>query len=116
MFTPDSLDWPSSVPVVTVVTAGARDTLLVLSDDRHLARALRLDEMFRLKALPITVSVPSGLSIGAVGFVPYLRLPVQISTAVLEPIRPQPDEDAAALANRITGLMQDRCRDAAKTA
>lgn len=98
----------ADVPVVPIVTAGAGDTLFVLSDGRHLARALRLDEMFRLKALPITVSVPWGLSIGAVGFVPYLPLPVPISTAVLEPMRPQPDENATAFAARITDTMQDR--------
>lgn len=96
----------AGVPVVPIVTAGAGDTLLVLSDGQRLAQALQLDQLARVKALPISVSVPWGLSIGAVGFLPYIPLPVKITTAVLEPMLPQEREDADAFAARIIDTMQ----------
>jgi 1-acyl-sn-glycerol-3-phosphate acyltransferase len=46
------------VPVVPIVTAGASDSLFVVTDGQQLARRLRLDRHLRLKALPISVSIP----------------------------------------------------------
>lgn len=50
------------VPVVPVVTAGAGESLLVLSDGQRLAKALRLPQLLRVKALPVSLSFPWGLT------------------------------------------------------
>ena len=95
------------VSVVPIVTAGAGESLLVLSDGQRLARALRLDELLRVKALPTSLSLPWGLNTGAVGMLPYLPLPSKLHTRVLAATTARPDEDAKAYAERIHTLMQD---------
>ncbi|XBB66451.1 1-acyl-sn-glycerol-3-phosphate acyltransferase [Nocardioides sp. WV_118_6] len=95
-----------AVPVVPVVTAGAGDTLLVLSDGQAIARRLRLDRLLRLKALPVSVTFPWGLNLGVAGFLPYLPVPVTLRTRVLPGLTAQPDEAAAAFAARIEQTMQ----------
>jgi len=100
----------AGVPVVPVVTAGAGDTLRVLSDGRRRARALRLDRTLRLKAVPVSLSLPWGLGVGA-GFLPYLPLPARLRTAVLPAMRPTVDaagepESAEAFAARVETAMQ----------
>lgn len=95
------------VSVVPIVTAGAGESLLVLSDGQRLARALRLDELLRVKALPTSLSLPWGLNTGAVGMLPYLPLPSKLHTRVLAAATARPDEDAKAYAERIHTLMQD---------
>ncbi len=96
------------VPVVPVVVAGAGESLLVLSDGQALARALRLPELLRLKALPVSLSLPWGLSVGLVGMLPYAPLPTKLETAVLPAMRPEEGESAAAFAARIEAAMQTR--------
>ena len=95
------------VPIVPVVTAGAGESLLVLTDGERLARALRLDKLLRVKALPVSLSLPWGLNVGAVGMLPYLPLPTKLHTRVLAATMAGPDEDADAYAERIEHLMQD---------
>ncbi len=95
------------VPIVPIVTAGAGESLLVLSDGERLARALRLDKLLRVKALPTSLSLPWGLNTGAVGMLPYLPLPTKLHTRVLAATVPGPEEDADAYAERIGTLMQD---------
>jgi 1-acyl-sn-glycerol-3-phosphate acyltransferase len=96
------------VPVVPVVTAGAGESLLVLHDGQRLARTLRLPELMRVKALPLSVSVPWGLNVGLVGLLPYLPLPTKLVTAVLPPMTPEAGESAPAFAARIEAAMQAR--------
>lgn len=95
------------VPIVPIVTAGAGESLLVLSDGERLARALRLDKLLRVKALPTSLSLPWGLNTGAVGMLPYLPLPTKLHTRVLPATVARPDEDAQAYAERIHTAMQD---------
>lgn len=95
------------VPIVPVVTAGAGESLLVLSDGQRLARALRLPDVIRTHALPVSVSVPWGLSVHA-GYTGYLPLPAKLRTAVLPAHHPEPDEAAPAYAARIEQGMQER--------
>ncbi len=83
----------AGVPIVPVVAAGAHATLVVLDDMRWLARALGTDRWLRLKALPIALSVPWGLTIGYVP--PYLPLPSRMLIEVLEPIRFDESAEAA---------------------
>ena len=61
------------VPIVPVVSVGGQETALFLSRGDWLARLLRLDKLFRLKVLPISVAPPWGLSIG--DFLPRSRCP-----------------------------------------
>ena len=94
------------VPIVPIVTAGAGESLLVLSSGQRLARALKLDKTLRLKALPVSVSLPWGLSIGAVGLLPYFPLPNKMTTLVMPAMVPVDDEPPKYYAARIQAEMQ----------
>jgi 1-acyl-sn-glycerol-3-phosphate acyltransferase len=96
----------AGVPIVPIVTAGAGNSLLVLSDGQKLAKGLRLDRLLRLKALPISVSIPWGLNIGLVGLLPYIPLPTKLRTQVLPRMRQEADETPAAFAHRVEQAMQ----------
>lgn len=98
----------AGVTIVPVVSIGGQETALFITRGERLARALRIDRRFRLKVLPVSVSLPWGLDVGDVfGHIP---LPAKITIQVLEPIDlherfgPAPDVDAVYEA--ITGLMQ----------
>jgi 1-acyl-sn-glycerol-3-phosphate acyltransferase len=72
------------VPIVPVVSIGGQETALFLSRGEWLARLFRLDRLFRLKVLPVSLALPWGLNIGDMfGHVP---LPSKISIEVLPPI------------------------------
>jgi 1-acyl-sn-glycerol-3-phosphate acyltransferase len=59
------------VPLVPIVSAGAHDGWVVLSDGRWLAEKLHTRRFLRTEVLPITLSIPWGLSIGAPpGYIP----------------------------------------------
>jgi 1-acyl-sn-glycerol-3-phosphate acyltransferase len=95
------------VPIVPIVTAGGGESVLVLSDGHRLARALKLDKLLRVKAIPITASLPWGINVGAVGMLPYLPLPTKLHTRVLAGMTAQPDEESADYAERVRITMQD---------
>jgi len=95
-----------SVPIVPIVTAGAGESLYVISSGERLAKATRLDKLLRLKAAPVSVSLPWGLNVGAVGLLPYLPLPAKLVTRVLPAMDPQDGEDAVAYAARVETAMQ----------
>lgn len=95
------------VPIIPIVTAGAGESLLVLSDGKSLAKKLKLDKLLRLKALPVSLSFPWGLSVGAVGQLPYLPLPTKLRTTVLPKMTPTKGEEAAEFAGRVQTAMQD---------
>ena len=95
------------VPIIPIVTAGAGESLLVLSDGKSLAKKLKLDKLLRIKALPVSLSFPWGLSIGAVGQLPYLPLPTKLRTMVLPAMKPRKGEDAEKFAERVHAAMQE---------
>lgn len=97
-----------SVPIVPVVTAGAGESLVVLDSGRWLADALRLQHLLRVSVVPVSVSIPWGLSVGVAGMLPYLPLPTKLVTAVLPPMRPHAGETSAELAARVRSAMQSR--------
>jgi 1-acyl-sn-glycerol-3-phosphate acyltransferase len=101
----------NDVPIMPVVTAGAGEPVLVLSDGHRLAEALHLPERLRLRALPITLSVPWGLNVGVVGLVPYVPLPTKLATAVLPVIHPSRSDEPGNLAACIEVAMQHRLDD-----
>jgi 1-acyl-sn-glycerol-3-phosphate acyltransferase len=72
------------VPIVPVVSLGGQETALFLSRGEGLARLLRLDRMFRLKVLPISLSLPWVLNVG--DMLGHIPLPAKITIEVLEPI------------------------------
>ncbi len=72
------------VPIVPVVSIGGQETALFLSRGEHLARALMLDRMFRLKVLPISLALPWGLNVGDMAG--HLPLPAKITIEALPPI------------------------------
>jgi 1-acyl-sn-glycerol-3-phosphate acyltransferase len=94
------------VPIVPIVTAGAGESVLVLTDGKPLAKALRLDKLLRIKALPISISLPWGVSVGVAGMAPYLPLPSKLHTTVLPAMKPRRGEDATAYAGRVQAAMQ----------
>ncbi|MFA7267377.1 MAG: 1-acyl-sn-glycerol-3-phosphate acyltransferase [Candidatus Nanopelagicales bacterium] len=95
------------VPLVPIVTAGAGESLFVLDDGQRLARYLRTDTLMRCKALPVSISIPWGINVGAVGLVPYLPLPTRLETSVLAQVQANENEDAVAYASRVQNAMQD---------
>jgi len=97
------------VPLVPVVAIGGQETALFLSRGERLAKLLRLDRMFRLKVLPISLALPWGLNVGdMLGHVP---LPSKITMQVLEPIdlaeRYGRNPDVDEIYEDITRRMQD---------
>ena len=72
------------VPIVPVVAIGGQETALFLSRGETLARLLRLDKMFRLKVLPISIAAPWGLNVG--DMMGHIPLPAKITIEVLPPI------------------------------
>jgi 1-acyl-sn-glycerol-3-phosphate acyltransferase len=86
------------VPIVPVVALGGQETALFLSRGEWLSRLLRLDKMFRLKVLPISLALPWGLNIG--DMMGHIPLPAKIRVRVLDPVDvreefgPEPDLDA----------------------
>jgi 1-acyl-sn-glycerol-3-phosphate acyltransferase len=96
------------VPIVPIVSAGGQETALFLSRGEGLARLLRLDKLFRLKVLPISLAIPWGLNVG--DMLGHLPLPAKISVRALKPIYlreefgAEPDVDA--IYDHIMGVMQ----------
>ena len=97
------------VPIVPVVAIGGQETALFLSRGQGLSRLLRLDRLFRLKVLPISLALPWGLNVGDMAG--HIPLPAKITIQVLPPIDlrerfgPRPDLDEVYY--EITQTMQD---------
>jgi len=97
------------VPVVPVVSIGGQETALFLTRGGWLARMLRVDRLFRLKVLPVSIALPWGLNIG--DMLGHLPLPAKITIETLPPIDlreefgPQPDIDEVY--DHLMRVMQD---------
>ena len=99
----------AGVPIVPVVSIGGQETALFVTRAQHLARALRLDRLARLKVLPISIGPPFGVNVlDLPGRIP---LPAKITVEVLPPIdlREQfgPRPDADAVYEHVTSVMQE---------
>ena len=101
------------VPIVPLVAAGAHAGFVVLSDGRRLARALRLDRLFRLKAMPISFSLPWGITVGLLP--PYYPLKTKILIEVLAPIHFERSGDGAASDESYVRACDERIRTAMQT-
>ena len=88
----------NNVPIVPVVAIGGQETALFLSRGEWLAKLLRLDRMFRLKVMPISLALPWGVNVS--DMLTHIPLPAKITIEVLPPINlreqfgEQPDVDA----------------------
>src|SRR3954451_3012061 len=97
------------VPLVPVVGVGGQETALFLSRGEHLAGALRLGRLLRLKVLPLSLALPWGLNVG--DLLGHLPLPAKITIEALPPIHlreefgPEPDVDEVY--DHVVRLMQE---------
>jgi 1-acyl-sn-glycerol-3-phosphate acyltransferase len=98
----------NDVPIVPLVSIGGQETAVFLSRGDRLARALRFDKLFRLKVLPISLSVPWGLNVG--DMLGHWPLPAKITIEAMEPIdlreRLGRNPDVDEVYEHITGVMQ----------
>jgi 1-acyl-sn-glycerol-3-phosphate acyltransferase len=98
----------SDVPIVPLVAIGGQETAVFLSRGERLAKALRLDRLFRLKVLPISLSIPWGLNLG--DMLGHWPLPAKLTVEAMEPIHLRErfgrDPDTEEIYEHITGVMQ----------
>ena len=98
----------ANVPIVPVVSVGGQETAIFLTHGDRLAKLLRLDKLFRLKTLPINLSLPWIVNVG--DFLGHLPLPAKIAVQVMDPIdlreRYGPEPDRREAYDDITSMMQ----------
>jgi 1-acyl-sn-glycerol-3-phosphate acyltransferase len=99
----------AGVPIVPVVAIGGQETALFLGRGERLASFLGTDTALRLKALPVSLSLPWGVNVGDV--LGHLPLPAKIVVQVLPPIdvreRFGEDPDDREVYEHVTGTMQE---------
>jgi 1-acyl-sn-glycerol-3-phosphate acyltransferase len=95
------------VPIIPVVSAGAHETLIVLSQGRRVAEALRLPKWARIHSLPIMLAAPWGLLAGPTCALPYLPLPAKITVQVGAGIEARASTTIETMYRRVEGTMQD---------
>ncbi len=97
------------VPIVPVVSVGGQETALFLSRGEGLAKFLRLDKLFRLKVLPISISLPWVLNVGDMAG--HIPLPAKITVEALPPVHLReefgPDPDVDEVHDHVLRLMQE---------
>jgi 1-acyl-sn-glycerol-3-phosphate acyltransferase len=100
----------SDVPIVPLVAVGGQETAIFLTRGERLAQALRLDKLFRLKVLPISLSIPWGLNVG--DMLGHWPLPAKLTVEAMEPInlreRFGPNPEVDAVYDHVTGVMQEK--------
>ena len=80
------------VPIVPVATVGGADAMPVIVSGRRIAKALKLDELARLKMFPLSISLPWGLTSA---ILPEIPLPTKIRTAFQPPVEVSGDPERA---------------------
>ncbi|MBI5103538.1 MAG: acyltransferase family protein [Solirubrobacterales bacterium] len=100
----------AGVPIVPIATVGGPDSMPVLLKGRRLAKALRLDQVARLKMLPVSIQAPWGLS---PAMLPEIPLPTKIRTAFQAPVevdrdpaRAKDDDYVTEVYDRVQGSIQ----------
>jgi 1-acyl-sn-glycerol-3-phosphate acyltransferase len=99
----------NNVPIVPVVAIGGQETALFLTRGEGLARLLRLDRLFRLKVLPISLALPWGINIG--DMLLHFPLPAKVTIEVLPAIDLRKefgkDPNIDEIYAEVVGRMQD---------
>ncbi len=98
----------NDIPIIPVVTAGAGEGQLVLTDGQRLAKALKLPERVRYNAMPISIAWPFGLTVNVTGLQASFPLPTKLKSAVLPALTARPDESPEEYAKRVQAAMQKR--------
>ena len=105
----------TGAPIVPVVSIGGQETALFITRGEHVAKALGLDRLLRLKVLPISIAAPWGINVG--DFLGHLPLPAKLTTQVLPPIdvrkRFGARPDRQEVYEYVTGRMQEALDDLA---
>lgn len=101
----------AGVPIVPIVSIGGHETLFVAWDGVALAERFAFARRRRLRALPISLSLPWGLWIGPLPG--YLPLPAKIAVRVLDPIDPC-EGSVDAVDRRVRASMQAELDSLAK--
>ncbi len=100
----------AGVPIVPLVAVGGQETALFVSRGHRLAKALGLDKAFRLKVLPISISLPWIINVG--DMLGHIPLPAKITVEAMEPIdlreRYGSSPDIDRIYEEITGEMQGK--------
>jgi 1-acyl-sn-glycerol-3-phosphate acyltransferase len=100
----------NDAPIVPLVAIGGQETAVFLSRGERLAEALRLDKLFRLKVLPVSLAIPWGLNIG--DMLGHWPLPAKITVETMEPIhlreRFGKEPDVNQVYEHVTSLMQEK--------
>jgi 1-acyl-sn-glycerol-3-phosphate acyltransferase len=102
----------AGVPIVPVASVGGHETLIILREGRRLARWTGVDRRWRLKSLPLSLSIPWGLWLGPLpGYLPWpARIEVEVAPG-LEPVGETHEIDArvrAILQTTVDRLAADR--------
>jgi len=75
------------VPIVPLVFVGGHSGLVILRDNKRLARLLRADRWLRSDTWPLMLALPWGVAFAPVFHIP---LPVGCTTRILDPIDVEP--------------------------
>ena len=98
-----------NVPIVPVVSVGGQETALFLTRGGSLAHLLRVDRLFRLKVLPLSLALPWVLNLG--DMLGHIPLPAKITIETLPAIDLHqefgPDPDVVEVYDHLIRLMQD---------
>jgi 1-acyl-sn-glycerol-3-phosphate acyltransferase len=97
------------VPIVPVASIGGQETALFLTRGEQLAQLLRVDRLFRLKVLPISLALPWGINVG--DMLGHIPLPAKITIETLPAINLRkefgPDPEVQEVYDHVIRLMQD---------
>jgi 1-acyl-sn-glycerol-3-phosphate acyltransferase len=83
----------TGVPIYPLAEYGGHEVEMVLAPGRKLAHALHLPRLVGLKTFPIALTIPWGLTIG---YLPYIPLPARIVQRIGKPLRFTPSAQERA--------------------
>jgi 1-acyl-sn-glycerol-3-phosphate acyltransferase len=82
-FVAQAIRW--GLPITPIVSAGAHETVIVLSSGQKLAQRLQIPKIVRsADVLPLVAGIPWG--VWAIPFLPQIPIPAKITTQVLPPV------------------------------
>ena len=83
----------TGVPIIPVISSGAHESFVVVEDFQWLAERLGVSRWLRFKAWPLILSLPWGLTLGPLPFIPF---PSKVLVEVLDPIHFERSGDEAS--------------------
>jgi 1-acyl-sn-glycerol-3-phosphate acyltransferase len=98
-----------NVPIVPVVAIGGQETALFLGQGRKISKALRLENLTRIKVFPVQIAPPTGVTLLDLPI--RIPVPAKITIEVLPPIdlkeRFGADPEPEKIYDEVTGEMQE---------